>query len=186
MSCRSIARLQRAMVAVFDDRDCHHRVCVELDHCPQAPQIVTTWPCVRANSPRNHLALLGWRIRGGPGLSNDQAHAGAGWSGCTQQVLATWPTGVAGEKSPPPFLTRPARFSALPLARRASSMTGSMLAGLATALDCTASRYGQSDHAAGIDPAQITACRRDELLTVVVAAHRKVFPSGHQRRAGGR
>lgn len=72
------------MVAVFDDRDRHHRACVErMRRLPAGSELVTTWPCVTESSyllaPRNHLALLSWLERGGARLVNAEAHELGEW-----------------------------------------------------------------------------------------------------------
>ena len=72
------------MVAVFDDRDFHHRACVDrMRRLPAGTEIVTTWPCVTESSyllaPRNHLALLGWLHQGGARLVNAETHELGDW-----------------------------------------------------------------------------------------------------------
>lgn len=78
------------MVAVFDDRDRHHRACVErMRRLPAGADMVTTWPCVTESSyllaPRNHLALLAWLHQGGARLVNAEAHELGEWMGWMQR-----------------------------------------------------------------------------------------------------
>jgi predicted nucleic acid-binding protein len=78
------------MVALFDDRDRHHRACVDrMRRLPAGTELVTTWPCVTESSyllaPRNHLALLGWLHQGGARLVNAEAHELGDWMGWMQR-----------------------------------------------------------------------------------------------------